>query len=252
MKFPDLMEIREPTAEERLASGMAWYDRVSHTFIDRWPDSVRALSFPTKLISVDPEVLSHLWREPADEGVANELAARLDAEMGWTSWFVRLNSRSPKDAAYPVAPVTCSGKQAVSWIWASERCLDDTVCFANSGQPMFVCLREYEHIWPDAEIRCFAKGGKVLAVSRYFYDEAPKNPFDEAQIWDLAQAFYGEHLAHHYADIVFDLNAFPRPGQPPRLIEINPYGLSDPCLFGSYAAIEGEGGVRQYPQEPAA
>jgi hypothetical protein len=48
-------------------------------------------------------------------------------------------------------------------------------------------------------------------------------------------------LAAHYRDVVFDLYA---PGYPEEvLIELNPYGLSDPCLFDSYEEVE-RGGER--------
>jgi hypothetical protein len=58
---------------------------------------------------------------------------------------------------------------------------------------------------------------------------------------EAARGFYARHLSDHYGDVVFDLHA---PGtQSELLIELNPYGLSDPCCFGSYAEVE-KGGVR--------
>lgn len=51
-----------------------------------------------------------------------------------------------------------------------------------------------------------------------------------------AKAFYDAHLKAHYADVVFDMHA---PGTTQEvLIELNPYGMSDPCLFGSYGEVE--------------
>ncbi len=242
---------REPTPAERKESGDLWYERVSHTFIDRWPESVAALSFPTTFIPVDAaEMGDAFWGHPIDWKYAEALAARLDAAMGWTPWFVRLNSRSPKDAAYPVAPVTCSGKQAVAWIINSERCLDDTVCFGNAQQPMFICLRKVEWLSEDLEFRCFAKGGKLVGVTRYFYDKAAERTLDADDLWNAAGRFYDAHLAAHYPDIVFDLHD--PLSDAPRLIEINPYGLSDPCCFDGYVDIESVGGVRlsKAPETP--
>lgn len=62
----------------------------------------------------------------------------------------------------------------------------------------------------------------------------------------LAADFYETNLAQHYPTVVFDL----APGQTgPLLIELNPYGLSDPCCFGSYENIENIGGFAAQAME---
>jgi hypothetical protein len=245
--------VRVPSAEESRVTNLMAYERVSHTFLDRWPAGLMDLSFPTKFIPVDPAQMMRLWdAEPRDvmESVASEIAASIDAVMGWDNWFVRLNSRSPKDASHPVAPVTCSGKQAVSWLWASERALDDCCMFFHAKKPMFICLREYVSLHKDAEFRCFASGGKVRGVSRYFYNEPPEHDGEidadfGQRMLDAAERFYTTHLAQNFDEIVFDLYA---PGTHyERLIEINPYGMSDPCLFAGYDDIEQTGGFRWNP-----
>lgn len=246
-----------PTREELYASCRPWYDQNSATFIDRWPDRLLALSFPTKLIPFDSGEFCKLWGHSAEALIAaDKISAALDAHMGWRNWFVRLNTRSPKDAAYPALPVTCSGKQAVSWIMGSERCLDDATALHAARAPLFVCLREYHHMHKSGEFRCFAKDGEVLGVTRYFYDEQPPadtSP-DGAKIMAAARKFFADHLAADYPTIVFDLYA---PGSDcEKLIEINPYGESDPCLFAGYEDIEVNGGFRwaaqTVPQSPEA
>lgn len=218
------------------------YDELSPFMIDRWPESVRALSFPTTMIEVDPADMAILydyghadWRAKAQA-----LADRLDDAMDWRRHFIRLNSRSPKDAAPSL--ITCSGRQAVDWLATSERCLDDTVTFMRSGKPMYVCLREARHLDPDGEFRCYAKGGRVLAVSRYFRQIAPAHLPEAGAVMAAAQRFYEDHLRAFYRDVVFDIYA---PGSPEEtLIEINPYGWSDPCMFEGYEEIETIGGER--------
>lgn len=237
------IEITEADRARMNANCLAEYDRVSHVFIDKWPESVRALSMPTKLVSIDTALMKRLWDDGGDFSAHHQIAATLDSAMGWENWFIRLNSRSPKDASYPAAPVTCAGKQAVSWIAASERCLDDTVLMHNAGKPLFVCLREWRYMHEDGEFRCFAKGGRLIGVTRYFYHTEAQSVGDDAALWEAAEAFYEQHIAALYPEIVFDLYD-PLRAQP-LLIEINPYGLSDPCLFGSYAALEANPGVRQ-------
>lgn len=242
--WPEGWAPQMPTDEELHTSNLAYYNSVAHTFIDNWPDEIRALSMPTKMVQIDASLMLRLWGNKRDDhSAAEEIAATLDAEMGWAPWLVRLNSRSPKDMSYPVAPITCSGKQAVWWIGGSERCLDDASMLYHAHKPLYICLRQYVHMYEDAEFRCFAKGGKLLGVSRYFFDKEPEDTMNDGRLWDGAEAYYETHLAKHYPDIVFDLHA---PGfDNALLIEINPYGLSNPCCFDSYADIEENGGVRQ-------
>lgn len=242
----DIPLVRMPTEEELFVSYSAVYERAAHTFIDNWPDDVRALSMPTILVPLDPDLLIKVFDDTPDRMPATKLIAGLiDDAMGWDQqWFVRLNSRSPKDATAPGFPITCSGKQAVWWLASSERALDDTCMLRGARKPLYVCLREWRHMWPDGEFRCFAKDGRLRGVSRYFYDRAPAFTVSDERLWEAAERFYQTHLSRHYPDIVFDLHD-PLSAEP-LLIEINPYGLSDPCCFaGSYEEIETVGGVRQ-------
>ena len=232
---------KEPSPEElRETCYRKW--AISGPFnIDQWPDDVLALSMPTKFIPVtDFEEWWHMWE--GDEAVMYKYAALIDDAIGFRQHFIRLNSRSPKDMTTPGAPITCSGKQAVFWISGSERCADDTSLHQWAEKPLFICAREWRPIRPEWEFRCFAKGGKLIAVSRYDYQNPAAMGESAADgIWAAAERFYGEHLGQHYADVVFDLHA---PGTSAELlIELNPYGLSDPCLFGSYAEVE-KGGIR--------
>lgn len=234
--LPDF-KITMPSDEELRTSSEAWYARVGHTFIDRWPDSVRALSFPTELVAVNAEEMVHLWDDRPCTETMQRYADLLDGRMGWKRWFIRLNSRSPKDASHPGAPITCAGKQAVEWIVMSERCLDDTCYFRHIDVPFYICLRKAEHLHKDGEFRCFAKDGEVISVTRYFYQDAPEHEVSKDIILNFANKFYNDNLKRYYKDIVFDIYM---PSE--TLIEVNPYGLSDPCLFKSYDKLEGMGG----------
>ena len=232
--------IDEPTEEElRESCSRRW--AVSGPFnIDQWPADILERSIPTKFIPVTD--FDEWWRTyEADEKAMAKYAALIDEIIGFDMHFVRMNSRSPKDASYPGLPITCAGKQAIWWLSTSERCADDTSLHQHAGKPFFICLREWRPIRPGFEFRCFAKGGDLIAVSRYDYRNPSEIP-DEAgpKIWEAAKRFYGDVLGKHYTDVVFDLHA---PGMSDQLlIELNPYGLSDPCLFGTYDEVE-KGGV---------
>lgn len=233
------ISFRMPTDEELEVSCTERYNAVSSFMIDHWPEEIKALSFPTKMIEVEAGEIRKLWDEGWQE-VAEKLASKLDEEMDWMNYFIRLNSRSPKDATD--LPITCSGRQAIAWIRSSERCLDDVTDAYYAKKPVYICLREATYLHKDFEYRCFAKDGEVLGVSRYFYLDEPQSKPDAGLVFKAAKAFYEKHLAKHYRDVVFDLYA---PGTSQEiLIEINPYGLSNPCLFEGYDEIETEGGER--------
>lgn len=231
-----------PTREELAAGARERFDRVSPFMIDRWPESVRALSFPTTLVPVSGDEMRALYEtedQVAWKANATRLAERLDAIMDWSRFFIRMASRSPKDVIDK--PITCSGRQAIDWISASMRCMEDVSTADLAGEQMYICLREPLHMFADGEFRCFARDGKVLGVSRYFYDSEPEHRMPEGKVLAAATAFYDKHLADHYPDVVFDLYLPGMEGE--TLIELNPYGLSDPCLFGSYDEVE-KGGER--------
>jgi len=88
----------------------------------------------------------------------------------------------------------------------------------------------------------------MIAVSRYDYGNEALGKYDGDAIFSQLSAWYEEHIAAHYQTIVFDveLGSYGEYGKQnePLLIEVNPYGLSDPCLFKNYEAVESEGGFR--------
>lgn len=234
----------EPSEGELNAGAQRRFATFGPFNIDRWPDEVIELSMPTKFIRIeDPRLFVDLFDKRTPMSEALRYAALIDDTIGWDNHFIRLNSRSPKDASFPVPPITNSGKQAISWILGSERCLDDIVTMSRVEAPVFICCREWRHIPPSSEIRCFAKAGRVLGASRYDYGNDPSEEWlnaDSGDILGRVDEFYDKYLAAHYDTVVFDIALN---GETPLLIELNPYGLSDPCCFLSYERIESVGGV---------
>lgn len=255
-------ELRMPSDEELRASSLAWFDRIGPTLIDRWPAELAALSVPTELVRFPMELMEPLFEpkgEWPDKDVA-EFAMELDAKIGWRRRFVRLNSRSPKDATWPFeAPATISGKEALSMFAGSERILDDLCYFRRIPEhPAYVCLREWH--WgfqTHNEYRCFVKGGKLIAVTHYDYTKPWGGPPDGGkEIRAAIDGWFAESVrpALPVDTVVFDAHFDPHSNkQKLLLIEINPYGLSDPCHFGSYDRVENATGYVEYaPPSPAA
>lgn len=238
--------IIEPTQEEMNEQALREYNQVSPYMIDMWPDKIKELSMPTKMIKIDNiEEFIKIYEfddMQLNKKIIKKYSDILDKEMNGKTYFIRGNSRSPKDASYPNMPITNSGAQAIEWICSSMRIMDDLFAPRNAQTPFYICLREYLDIKIENEFRCYAKNGKLLAVSRYDYENENKiNNITKDVIWDKANHFYNENLKEYYNDVVFDIADMQ--SEKLLLIEINPYGLSDPCLFKSYENIENNGGV---------
>lgn len=240
-----------PTEEEMYAAGREWYDAASFSFLDRWPEALHALSFPSTrldLSDADVSALLSLYDEH-DPTRLTDIAARLDDLMQWENRFVRLNSRSPKDQTHPAPPITCAGRQAAIWIATSHRTFEDLLRLQSARAPASIWLRDWVYIEPSMELRCFVRDGRLCAATQYNIAEHSPTFQSEAgrkAVWSAA-----DELANRVSAMLgraeYVLDIFPCNDGEWRVVEINPYGSSDPILFKNYAAVEDEGGFRWVP-----
>lgn len=247
-------EIKMPSPEEHRTASLQWLARVQPCLIDQWPAALAELSFKTDLVPVNAGDLVEEFYACHDSKprgpLMNSLARDLDARMGWDRKFVRLNSRSPKDYPWPFqVPATHSGKEAVDFLCGSMRVLDDLYEFKwVPEQPAYICLREWQYgLRSEQEYRCFVKNGDLIAVTAYDYTKTVEVPADGGEeIRRRIDQYFAQRLKPtlHIDTVVFDLWDKPRDGM--TLIEINPYGLSDPCNFKNYARVEAASGFIEY------
>ncbi len=166
------------------------------TFLDKLGDvTFRTFVLPLNQADLRAAHETRQWR-----GVASleQLARAVDEgmkERGWPLVFVRLSSRSPKDAAlshprfrevlrrhYEQLPpkernskllalyaastevMGCAtGAQALDLLTASERIQDDLVSMTGLN----LCVRQFVSFLPEFEIRGFVWGGKLTALTQY-------------------------------------------------------------------------------------
>jgi hypothetical protein len=119
-----------------------------------------------------------------------------------------------------------------------------TRCAERRGQrfhreTFVLCFRQWTEL--RDEQRVFVKDGQIQGITRYDYLQPPPIEYtgDHIDRIGFDATDYLADIAPHMliADFVFDFGY--RPTGETVLIELNPYGLSDPCCFGSYKNIAG-------------
>lgn len=237
-------EIKMPTEKSLRAASSAWYAPLAGTMLDELPPDVLALSVPTKFIDFPIELAGSMFGDGAMKRLS-ELADEMDSAMGWNEHFIKLNSRSAKDCW---DGITCSGRHALSNFSCSMRILGDLASFRwlNEAKPK-ICLRElfFGNNGPGTwEFRCFVKDGDLIAVSDYDYTKPNPGITNDIMVESVRggiDRFFADlHPRMALETYVFDMVFTGRNKM--LLIEVNPYGLSDPCFFKTYKNVENASG----------
>jgi hypothetical protein len=250
-----LPELRMPTQEERRAASEEWLKPLRPCLYTHWPQRFKELSFETwveELTSTETAELAKVF-DNVDSPWSGGLQTKIKRGVSkFTSGcFFRLESRSPRDNYWGEATNfrACSFHDVKKLLW-SERLLDDLVRYTSlECEPLRLLFREWHPIRKPGEFRCFIRNRKLAGISLYHYAG-----FDEAKHQNVPLAFadvFGriaewkalitefiaqEIVPHlHIDDLVLDL--WIDHMRKVTLIEINPYGLSDPCLL-SYPELE--------------
>jgi hypothetical protein len=238
-------EFKEPTLEEHRATSAVWLKRIGPCLYENWSEALKALSFRTKQVELtraDQDTLWNMFDNCRDERALSDLSHRLDEAMRVfdpAGCFARLSSRSPKDFYFPGVPLLKNGTELTTALLGSLRILDDLTEYRYAETPCFLLLREFHPIPPEQEFRCFIRDRKVVGITQYHYhDLFPQMAAEREQIAVRIQRFLDSSILPvlHLDTVVVDVWL----RDDPLLIEINPYGLSDPCLL-SYPEMEGNG-----------
>lgn len=231
-----------------------WFARLDGTCLDQLPDTILALGPKTHFLDFDARALGGMFDHELTE--AKRLCGEADKLIGWEEHFFKLSTRSAKDA-FGNGGVTPSAKQAIYWMSCSMRIMDD-LCELSwlEGYQAKLCIREPfwglegQGTW---EFRCFVKNGDLIAVTDYDYTKpnaAMRSDDARAKIYSEIVSFFKSKVQPEMGlpDYVFDLA---RTSGGWVLIEVNPYGLSDPCFLKNYAGVEAfDGDIAHRTTEP--
>jgi len=272
--------LKKPESERYKPKGPIW-DVSWPTYIESWPNALHSLSVSSVRVQMTLEEarvmgsyiieLGEGFTEGVPENhetVKDHLIARLDKAVQQFPMgiFVRLGSRSPKDAFYwgcglgegvqlPNGQIS-SGRMAFDLLTCcSERIYDDLHMQIAMNYPPSVWIREGLDLPEWSEFRCFMQDRKLVGISQYYYRGVYSEITEDAAgiKWAIEQ-FFDKELrdASHLDSVVFDVfikrrrslsDSYNQYGV--KLLEINPfYNLSDPCLFDWNRPEEFKGQIR--------
>jgi hypothetical protein len=241
---------RVPTEEEmKITADKWWLHHVGINFID-WNQTMRDNSYPFELIYWSPSLIDETI-DIIDSGLASIdhlvdkytalLAPALEKLNCKNSFFIKTISRSPKDVFDKVdsmgKPIAMTSiRDAVYAIANSMRCFEDMVMLRHLNTAALV-VRPFVEFHPKNEWRAIISDRKIMGISQYYYFDEFKELTPEAvKIVDAkVRGFLNDivipnmSIGNYIADIIVG------EGDTPTIVlETNPYGLSDPCLFKKY------------------
>ena len=150
-------------------------------------------------------------------------------------FFAKFSTRSPKDFLTGLQNKIVAIKNIEDFAlifseFGSMRILEDIEELYQDKELKYkIHILPWIEIAPQSEWRCYVRNGKLIAISQYFYNIGFNNFAPNKN--DIV-AFASQYLSYlPIKDIVMDIVY----GK--GLLELNPYGKSDPCLF-TYAELD--------------
>lgn len=281
-------QIEEHTARA-LASPSRYFLACRPTYIENWPAALSSLSIPQAGLKLSRDQTERLGKNLGEYGAAfypdekfpeegppqiadivTDLETIVQKNLGGTDrLFVRLGSRSPKDAWCEIGPMVANADQAIERLCGiSERVFEDLSMALHEGYDPYIWLRQWIDIEPWAEFRCFQRGRKLVGISEYDYLGDPSREVIEqhgAMEWAIRRFWEQQFLpACHLDDVIFDVFLTRKPGMSTRdirpdtgrpsyqsfvwevrLLEINPFFyMTDPCLFNWHDEDDFDGSIK--------
>lgn len=242
--IPDLIP---PTKEEILTMALDWWKSHDEGInMGEWNQVLINHSFPFRLVKVDEELTQQTVGYWDDKKTNHEmlihkfydLLTPVLREMGCEhKFFWKLITRSPKDYLSDenglVKPtVTIDG--FYESMMSSLRCAED-LCWLSELDKFIIVLRPYINIDPKTEWRVLVNKEQV-SISQYFYNQT----FEYENIGEIdskIRLFTNTTLRNNVKKEKFVADLIVK--DEVTLIELNPFGLSDPCLFKSYDKLDG-------------
>lgn len=242
-----------PTEEQMIRTSVKWWsDQKGITFHD-WNDTLNNNSYPYELIKFDKTAIQDIINLYDGKGSIDTVKKHFETLLAdkidkfGNGFFLKLNSRSPKDFLFDVE--NCGKPKplytvddATDAIVSSMRCFED-LCYFKYIDECYLVLRPYIDFHPKREFRVMVFGRQIVGISQYYYDHdfyyTERNVLDieyEIKAFMKNIVIPNMNINHFVADVI--ISGGIDVGNT-KLLETNPFGLSDPCLFKTYSALDG-------------
>lgn len=232
-KIPDYKEL---TDDEKFVMSDKWF--TPHKGINpmEWNDILKENTFPLHLLKLPKELAIDMVN---GKDVSNDFCLILDAFLAVhnlkDSFFIKLITRSPKDFLDENFEITDS-RSAYKALSYSLRTSEDLAMLSNLDMCWLV-IRPFVEMERINEFRVMIYANNIAGISQYYYadDTIIQNPDNiDKLIRDFVDNTITPNvpLNSFVVDIVFIKEKL-------YMIELNPFGLSDPCMFISYDKLDG-------------
>ena len=251
-KIPDLVM---PSEEELQDYANNWWERQAKVSFHGWNDVLKSHSYDYRICPLPSDIIRQTldMTEKFSEDKLNALILAYDAIIHdalvqlhcESSYFAKLISRSPKDYLADednhTKPVpTTSTRDLIDSLISSMRCYEDLVVLLRLPEVSALVIRPFVGFKAEDEWRALVLDGKVMGISQYYYQSHFESLTEdkvrsvEAKIRKFIDEVANPNLQTptYVADFIID-------GEDIKILETNPFGLSDPCLFESYGALDG-------------
>lgn len=248
-----------------------WYNNLNGVKFSDWGKDLFSYSAPIKEIKIPTEmvILCLNSDKKAEHILVNYLQRQLNKKENQfffgankiNQLFVKLESRSPKDYIqdWPKEDYKAlhNAEEIVDALLGSMRTFEDLVFLTQLKDEVILYIRPFADLERRYEWRVFVKDKKVIGISQQFYKEtfSYNEPYlnilekgilyfmNETCIPNIpVDSFVADLYVYNYVYLsnVGEFILFPS------IIETNPYGLSDPCLFDTYDNLESNKELLKY------
>lgn len=238
-----------------------WFKNLKGVKFSDWNTELFRYTFPIYEISIPKLVVKGSLN--GDKKMEKKFIKILTEKMkplrylvqtfGTTGYFVKLETRSPKDLPYLFDEHERmiglkTAEEIVNALLDSMRTFDDLCHLVNIHKVIKIHLRPLRLIPKQSEWRVFVKNKQIIGISQQFYKDYFNYDLDyiskaEGKIVDFINNIvkYNVHAKSFVADVILhssEIRLISGVYTNCEIIETNPYGLSDPCLFNTYEELE--------------
>lgn len=241
-----------------------WYNNLNGVKFSDWGKDLFSYSFPIKEIKIPTEIIEPCLHndKKAEHILVNYLQRQLNKLENQFFFganrikelFVKLESRSPKDYIqnFPKEDYKSlhNAQEIVDALLGSMRTFEDLVFLVKIKDEVILYIRPFADLERRYEWRVFVKDRKVIGISQQFYKETFS--YNKKYLNEIKRSVthFMDNICipnikvdNFVADLYVSGGTHYKPGITKRfldisIIETNPYGLSDSCLFETYDELE--------------